>query len=64
MFGRVHKLPLPIKINKNQMIKKIGSKFRVIAKSGRNMGTYNSRASAEKRLRELEMFKHMYSKKK
>jgi len=41
------------------MIRKIGSKFRVLAESGRSMGTYSSFAKAKERLRQVEMFKHM-----
>jgi hypothetical protein len=42
-----------------KMIKKINGKFRVIAKSGRNMGEYDSKKKAETRLKQIEMFKHM-----
>jgi hypothetical protein len=31
----------------------------VKAESGINMGCYNSKSEAEKRLRQIEMFKHM-----
>ncbi len=42
------------------MIKKIGGKYVVLSEStGRRFGTYDTKAEAEKRLRQLEMFKHM-----
>gem|GEM_PF-1020990 len=44
------------------MIKKVKEGYRVVAESGRNMGTYPTREQAEKRLRQIEMFKHMKKK--
>jgi hypothetical protein len=41
------------------MIRKIGGKYVVVAESGRRMGTYGTRAEAERRLRQIEMFKHL-----
>ena len=39
------------------MIKKVKEGYRVIAhKSGRNMGTYPTKAGAEKRLKQIERF--------
>jgi hypothetical protein len=40
------------------MIKKIKSGYRVVAESGRNMGTYKTLAEAKKRLRQIEYFKN------
>jgi len=41
-------------------IRKQGDKYTVYSKDGkRKFGTYTSRAQAEKRLRQIEMFKHM-----
>jgi hypothetical protein len=38
---------------------KVGSKFRLVSKkSGKNLGTYDSKAGAEQREREVEYFKH------
>lgn len=34
-------------------------KWRVYSRSGKNLGTYNSKSKAEKRLQQVEMFKHM-----
>jgi len=45
------------------MIKKIGSKYVVIAESRRKMGTYNSKKEAKKRLGQIEFFKHLKKKK-
>jgi hypothetical protein len=41
------------------VIVKEGNKWVVRAESGRNMGTYKTKAEAEKRLKQVEMFKHM-----
>jgi len=41
------------------MIVKEGDKWVVRAESGRAMGSYATRAEAEKRLKQVEMFKHM-----
>ena len=42
------------------MIKKIGGKYVVLSETtGRRFGTYETREDAEKRLRQIEMFKHM-----
>jgi hypothetical protein len=40
------------------MIRKAGSKYVVLAESGRRMGTYDTKAEAQKRLRQIEFFKH------
>jgi len=40
------------------MIRRVGSKFRVVSRTGRNLGTYPSRGEAEKRLAQVEYFKH------
>lgn len=41
------------------MIRKVREGYRVVAESGRNMGTYPTKDQAEKRLRQIEMFKHI-----
>ena len=47
---------------KESYIKQIGpKKFRVYSEKGRNMGTYTSKASAKKRLRQIEYFKSLDS---
>lgn len=41
-------------------ITKDGKKmFKVLTMDGRNMGVYKTRKEAEKRLKQLEMFKHI-----
>lgn len=44
------------------MIRKVKEGYRVLAESGRNMGIYPTHEQAEKRLRQIEMFKHMKRK--
>ena len=44
------------------MIRKVQGEYRVLSESGRNMGTYRTKAEAEKRLRQIEMFKHLKKK--
>ena len=41
------------------MIRKIKGGFKVVAESGRAMGTYPTIGAAKKRLAQIEMFKHM-----
>ncbi|HET7876918.1 MAG TPA: hypothetical protein VFN71_15450 [Methylomirabilota bacterium] len=42
------------------MIKKIGKKYVVLSEStGRRFGTYDTKAEAQKRLRQIEFFKHL-----
>jgi len=43
------------------MIRKQGSKYVVVAESGRKMGTYKTKAEAKKRLQQIEFFKHLKS---
>ena len=44
------------------MIKKIKGDYRVVAESGRNMGTYKTLKEAKKRLQQIEHFKHKKKK--
>lgn len=41
------------------MIIKVKEGYRVMAESGRNMGTYQTKEEAKKRLRQIEFFKHL-----
>lgn len=41
------------------MIKKENGKFVVYSESGKKFGTYNTEVAAKKRIRQMEMFKHM-----
>lgn len=43
------------------MIRKSRGHYRVVAESGRNMGTYRTLEEAKKRLRQIEYFKHANS---
>jgi len=40
------------------MIKKEGSNYAVRSKKGKNLGKYNSRREAAKRLQQVEYYKH------
>ena len=46
------------------VVKKAGGKRRVESKKGKNMGEYDTKENAEKRLKQVEMFKHMNKNKK
>ncbi len=41
------------------MIRKVKQGWRVVAESGRNMGMYPTKEQAQKRLRQIEYFKHL-----
>lgn len=42
------------------MIRKIAGKYVVLSETtGRRFGTYDTRAEAERRLRQIELFKHL-----
>ena len=43
----------------NETVRKEGDKYVVRSKKGKSMGSYDSKSAAEKRLRQVEMFKHM-----
>ena len=45
------------------MIRKIGGRYVVVSETtGRRFGTYDTRAEAERRLRQIEFFKHLRSR--
>jgi hypothetical protein len=47
------------------MIRKVKGSYQVLSEAGRNLGgPYATRAEAEKRLAQVEMFKHMKRKAK
>jgi len=52
------------KMNIDETIRKVGSKYRLYSKKGKNLGTYDSRAGAEKRERQVQYFKHNESEEK
>jgi len=41
------------------MIRKVKAGYRVVAESGRHMGTYKTLKEAKKRLQQIEFFKHL-----
>jgi hypothetical protein len=40
------------------MIRKFGKLYKVLSSKGKNLGKYTSKKAAEKRLRQVEYFKH------
>ena len=47
--------------SKQSYIKRLpDGKYRVLSKKNKNLGTYDKKSDAEKRLAQVEMFKHMY----
>jgi len=40
------------------VIRKVKEGYRVLSESGRDMGTYATKEEAEKRLKQIEYFKH------
>ena len=49
-------------VSEAAVIRKVRGGYRVLSESGRNMGTYRTKTEAEKRLKQIEMFKHMRRK--
>ena len=43
----------------DETIRKVGSQYRLLSKKGKNLGTFPSKAGAEKHEREVQYFKHM-----
>lgn len=41
------------------MIRKVNNKYKVVSKTGKNLGTYRTKKEALKRLRQVEYFKHV-----
>lgn len=39
-------------------IKKVKEGYRLVSKKGKNLGTYDTKAGAEKRERQVQYFKH------
>lgn len=45
------------------MIRKVGTKYQVLSHDGKKVfGTYDTKEEAQKRLRQVEMFKHLKEK--
>lgn len=40
------------------MIKKFGKVYKILSKKGKNLGTASSKKDAQKRLQQIEYFKH------
>jgi hypothetical protein len=43
----------------SETIKKVGSQYQLVSKSGKNLGKYPSKAGAEKREKQVNYFKHV-----
>lgn len=43
---------------KDEVVRKVGSKWQVQSKKGKNLGTFDTKKAADKHLREIEYFKH------
>jgi hypothetical protein len=43
----------------DETIRKMGNKYRILSKQGKNLGTFDTLAAAKKHKREVEYFKHM-----
>ncbi len=52
-----HDLSQMVKISYIRKLK--NGKFRVVSRTGKNLGTYTSKEAAKKRLRQVEYFKHL-----
>lgn len=50
-----------IRVIQSKIVKK-DNKYQVQSEKGKNLGTYDTKSEAEKRLKQVEMFKHMKSK--
>jgi len=49
-------------LTENAVIVKRGNKWCIISETGKNLGCKPTRPAAEKRLKQIEMFKHMKNK--
>lgn len=59
LFALVAFAELHSEFIKNAYIRKLpNGKYRVYSEKGKNLGTYNTREQAKKRLRQIEFFKH------
>lgn len=52
-----------IRVIQSKIVKK-DNKYQVQSEKGKNLGTYDTKSEAEKRLKQVEMFKHMKKKSK
>lgn len=53
-------------VEKSAVVRKVPGKekWRVLSEKGKSLGEYDSKAKAETRLKQIEMFKHMKGKKR
>ena len=45
-------------------IRKVGSQYRLVSKTGKNLGTFDTRAEAQKHEKQVNYFKYLEAKKK
>jgi len=56
---RIHQKATALAKPVDETIKKVGSQYELVSKSGKNLGKYPTRAGAEKRERQVNYFKHV-----
>jgi len=61
-YGSQHKRHGEVKGAAVETIRKVDGGYRLLSKKGKNLGTYPSKAGAEKRERQVQYFKHMGEK--
>lgn len=56
---RIHQQATSFAKSVDETIKKVGSQYELVSKSGKNLGKYPTRAGAEKREQQVNYFKHV-----
>ena len=56
---RIHQQATALAKSVDETIKKVGSQYELVSKSGKNLGKYPTRAGAEKREQQVNYFKHV-----
>lgn len=56
---RIHQKATSFAKSVDETIKKVGSQYELVSKSGKNLGKYPTRAGAEKREQQVNYFKHV-----
>jgi hypothetical protein len=56
---RIHQKATSLAKSVDETIKKVGSQYELVSKSGKNLGKYPTRAGAEKREQQVNYFKHV-----
>lgn len=60
LFEQIEKFANLCEFLKLSFIKKLpNGKYRVLSEKGKNLGTYDTKSEAKKRLRQVEFFKHV-----